>query len=419
MAASDKTGTTASRTGDVTREFYNRSSSNSNDSAWFHGWFQLATHEPFEAVDFLMSEIVHKGRCIGCAACVQVCPVNVFDYVGDKPVDSRHAGCVYCGLCATVCPPAHLGGSSDELTRFVIKGSDLKDEGFGKCRTAVLARTNQEHILSKAQDGGISSAIVIQALESGMIDGVILGDTVESEPLNPIPRLATTKEEILHCAGSRYTYSPNTTAIREAFDRNLRVAVVGVPCQINGLRHIQYGPSEGFDFTSWFRKNVIFSVGLFCSEVFTYEGLLDLSKRINVSLEDIVNINVKGRIVSKTKDGRTIISSLKNMRKYMRPACNYCWDYSAELADISLGGIGQDGWTFTVTRTPTGQALFDKLVDKNLIEIKEIGDTNKDSAGQSAEESSSKAKELLIKLSAQKRSRPRSFEKKAIEEASH
>lgn len=379
----------------IAKKFYDQLS-NQTDNTWFHGWYQFATHEPFQAVDFLMNEIVHKERCIGCAACVQVCPVNVFDYVNDKPEDTRHDGCVFCGLCAAVCPPAHLGSS--ELAKFVIRGPEVKDEGFGKFQMAVLARSKQDHILSRAQDGGISSAIVIEALESGMIDGVILGDTVPGEPLKPIPKLATTKEEILHCAGSRYTYSPNTTALREAFDKNLKVAVVGVPCQINGLRYIQFGPSEGFDFTSWFRKNVVFSVGLFCSEVFTYDGLVDLSKRINISLGDIKNINVKGKIVSKTKDGGTVVSSLKDMRKYMRPACHYCWDYSAELADISLGGIGQDGWTFTVARTALGKSLYDKLLEKKLIEVKPLED-----------QESLKAKELLIKLSSQKRNRPKQY----------
>lgn len=383
---------------EIARKFYDRSALSQTDNAWFHGWFQFATHEPFKAVDFLMKEIVRKDRCIGCAACVQVCPVNVFDYVDDKPLDARHNGCVFCGLCAAVCPPVHLG--SDELAKYVIHGKDVRDEGFGRFKTAVLARSRQEPILSRAQDGGISSAIAIEALESGMIDGVILGDTAEAEPLKPIPKLATTKEEILHCAGSRYTYSPNTTALREAFDKDLRVAVVGVPCQINGLRHIQYGPSEGFDFTSWFRKNVVFSVGLFCSEVFTYDGLLDLSKRIDVPLENIVNINVKGKIVSKTREDKTVVSSLRDMRKYMRHACNYCWDYPAELADISLGGIGQDGWTFTVTRTTKGQSLYDELLEKKLIEAKPLEDPE-----------SVRARELLIKLSSKKRNRPKSYGK--------
>ena len=280
----------------------------------------------------------------------------------------------------------------------MISGEHVKDEGYGRYRTAVLARSKREDIASRAQDGGVASILLIEALEKGMIDGVVLGDTAAGDPLKPVAKLATTRAEILSCAGSRYTYSPNTTALKEAFDKNMRVAVVGVPCQINGLRHIQFGHSEGYDFTEWFRKNVVFSVGLFCSEVFTYEGLVDLSRVINVPLKYIININVKGKIVSTTNDGRKIVSSLKDMRNYMRSACNYCWDYSAVLADVALGGIGQDGWTFTVARSKKGQELYDELVRKDLIEVRQLGPEDK-------------ARKLLMKLSTQKKNRPKLYER--------
>ena len=361
---------------------------------WFEAWFQISTREPFEAVDFLMSEIVKKGRCVGCAACFYVCPVNVFDYADEKPIDSRHIACVSCGLCVEVCPPAHLGSS--QLSTYVMK-KDFKDDGFGKYKSAALTRAKSKTITDKAQDGGIATTLLIQALDEGIVDAVVLGDVVEGNPLAPIQRLARTKEEVLHASGSRYSYSPNTTAIREAYDQNLKVAVVGVPCQINGLRYVQNDAAELFNFNDWYKKNIKFTIGLFCSEVFTQQGLEYLSGSIKVPLENITNINVKGKIISKTKDGVEIVSSLKDMRKYMRPACNFCWDYSAELADISLGGIGLKGWTFTVARTELGQKMFDKLLEKDLIEVKSL-------------EEEVKAKELLIKLSAQKRNRVKHYE---------
>jgi coenzyme F420 hydrogenase subunit beta len=379
---------------EIRKSFYEKAAQPDSLGSWFEAWYQISTHEPFEAVDFLMSDIVEKGRCVGCAACFYVCPVNVFDYADEKPIDSRHTACVSCGLCVAVCPPAHLGSS--QLSNYVIK-KEFKDEGFGRYRLATLARARNKTISGRGQDGGIATTILIQALDDGMVDAIILGDVVEGNPLAPIPRLARTREEVLHSSGSRYTYSPNTTAIREAYDQNLKVAVVGVPCQINGLRHVQNGAAELFSFNDWYKKNVIFTLGLFCSEVFTHKGLEYLSGAISVPLENIVNINVKGRIISKTKDGREIVSSLKDMRKYMRPSCNFCWDYSAELADISLGGIGLKGWTFTVTRTEVGQKLFDRLLEKDLIEVKSLKEELK-------------SKELLIKLSAQKRNRSKHYE---------
>jgi coenzyme F420-reducing hydrogenase beta subunit len=64
-----------------------------------------------------------------------------------------------------------------------------------------------------------------------------------------------------------------------------------------------------------------------------------------------------------------------------------------------LGGIGQDGWTFTVVRTDIGLKLYERLLAKNLIEVKRLD----------SDEEAVKAKQLLIKLSTQKRNRPKSY----------
>lgn len=381
---------------DIIKKYYELAKKSEQlGSNWFNDWFRYSMAEPFEAVDFIMKEVVAKNRCVGCAACVEVCPVNVFDFVSDKPADRRHSSCVFCGMCAAVCPPARLGNSA--LSKILISG-DARDEGFGKYRTAVLARTKNQEILNKAQDGGVVTTLMTYALSEGIIDAVVMGDVARGQPLKPIPRLATTKDQVLSGAGSRYTYSPNTIKLREAYDKDLRVAVVGVPCQINGLRLSQTDETADFDFTAWFRKKVVFTVGLFCSEVFTNKGLDDLSVRTRLPLSEIVNLNVKGKIISKTTDGTENVSSLKQMRKFMRPACCNCWDYSAELADVSCGGIGQKGWTFTVARTILGQSLYEQMLQNGLIEVKSLQD----------EQSS---RDLLIRLCEEKRSRPKLPEK--------
>jgi len=50
-----------------------------------------------------MSVEVNKNKCIACAGCVGVCPVNALDYVGTAIVVDE-AKCTECGTCVKFCP---------------------------------------------------------------------------------------------------------------------------------------------------------------------------------------------------------------------------------------------------------------------------------------------------------------------------
>ena len=47
---------------------------------------------------------IDQEECIGCAICVEVCPMGVFLMVGDKAVVMRPEACNSCGICVENCP---------------------------------------------------------------------------------------------------------------------------------------------------------------------------------------------------------------------------------------------------------------------------------------------------------------------------
>jgi Fe-S-cluster-containing hydrogenase component 2 len=49
-----------------------------------------------------MAVKVDKEKCTGCAACVEVCPLNAIKIKKDKAVISDE--CVECGACINQCP---------------------------------------------------------------------------------------------------------------------------------------------------------------------------------------------------------------------------------------------------------------------------------------------------------------------------
>lgn len=375
----------------VQEKYHNMLEQGVDPYEWAYAWRSEINRGGFKAVDFLMREIVDTGKCVGCAACVTICPTDVFDYKDERPVDTRSDACVFCELCADVCPV--LRPLDKDLNALLGFKKPVLDEGFGPYNYAVIARAKDQEILKRGQDGGVTSALLVHALDKGTIKGAVLGDVLPENPQVGVQKLATTPEEIVACSGSRYTYSPNTVALTEAMRKDIRpIAVVGVPCQVDGIRQQQYS-SIRLEVAKWYQKNVTLVIGLFCSESFTHEHIKYIAETLNVEPKDIVNVNVKGKVIINLRDGREIIMKLKDFHQFARPACLYCLDYSAEHADIGVGGIGLDGWTFVAVRTEAGHKAFQAAVDDGLFEIVPV-------------ETEPRAKELLIKLCDMKRNKP-------------
>ena len=358
---------------------------------WAYAWRSEYNRGGFKAVDFLMEEVVNPGKCIGCAACLTICPVDVFDYENEKPVDVRNSACVFCELCVDACPV--LRPTDQDLPQQIELREPVRDDGFGPYAYGVLARTTKEYILEAGQDGGICSALGVHGMQTGQLKGMVVGNEDPDNPQMGYAHLATTPEEVITSARSRYSYQPNTLVLVEAMKRGVApLAVVGVPCQVDGVRQQQFS-SIRLDVAEWYRRNIGLVIGLFCSEAFTEKGMDSLADDLGVSKRDVSNINIKGRLEIKLRDGREETRSLKAFGKYARPACLYCMDYAADNADIGLGGIGLNGWTFTVIRTEAGHRAWQALLEAGWVETKELSEMPK-------------AKELLSRLSRYKRNRP-------------
>lgn len=339
---------------------------------WAFAWRTELNRGGFPAYELLVEEVIKPGKCVGCAACVSICPVDVFDYTDEKPVKTRAGACVDCVLCAEVCPV--LRPPDNDMQEFIDLQKPSIDEGYGPYAYALYARATDPGILAKCQDGGIVSAIILHQMEQGHIKGAILGDVYPDNRQVGLHKLAMSREEVLSCAASRYTYSPNTLALQEAMQQDIRpIAVVGVPCQIDGVR-LQQNSSIRFNISAWYRENIALVFGLFCSESFTNESINKLGEIIGEDPSTIENINIKGKVIIRLENQEIKTVSLKKYREWARPACLYCLDYGAENADIGAGGIGLSGWTYTLIRTRRGHQAFQAALADGCLETRPLSD---------------------------------------------
>lgn len=365
------------RTSDVDKRYLSLIEEGADPNEWAFAWRTEINRGGFKAFDFLMKEVVELGKCIGCASCVTICPVDVFDYENEAPIDVRPEACVYCILCAEVCPV--LRPTDNDLPEILGFKKPLAAEPhetttYGEYSYGLYARSTDPDILDRCQDGGVVSAMIIQGLENGSLKGAVTGDVYPDNRQIGRQKLATTKDDVLNCAASRYTYAPNTLALQSAMRENIGpIAVVGVPCQVDGVR-LQQNSSIRMEMSNWYRDNISLVFGLFCSESFTHESIEKLGEMLEIDHKTINNINIKGKVVVRLDDGEVKTVSLKKYRDFARPACLYCLDYGAENADIGCGGIGLDGWTYTLIRTERGHEAFQAALKAGLLETRPLSD---------------------------------------------
>jgi coenzyme F420 hydrogenase subunit beta len=345
----------------------------------------------------MMNEVVFYGSCCECGSCVLVCPHNVIDYIDGKPQQVAKKGgapdfCgisegIGCDVCAQVCP--RLGEREHHLIERVFPDHDAYRGAFGTYRRVVAARCTDPEVLARCEDGGAVTGLLAWALRTGEIDGAVVSTVDARNPCAPIPRAVGTVDEILASASSWYTYCPNNLALEEAEKRGFeRVAFVGVPCQITPVRKMQLVDASYLDngrkkekhierqskFLKGFGARVALQVGLLCSEVFTFDGLMRgvIEGEMNIPLADIKKFNVKGKVLIYKHDGEVIEMNLRQAQEYARPECHHCGDFSAELADISCGGVGAMDWTIVILRTPRGEEIFDSAVRDGVFEVRSM-----------------------------------------------
>ena len=59
----------------------------------------------------------------------------------------------------------------------------------------------------------------------------------------------------------------------------------------------------------------------------------------------------------------------------MREACEYCYDFAAEFADLSVGSIGSElGWSTVITRSKVGVEIVKKAKAAGAIETKKLAE---------------------------------------------
>lgn len=321
-------------------------------------YIKLGKEKGFGALE---SEVIFRDLCMSCGLCESICPEEVIK-VEEQP--SLIGECTNCGDCLIYCPRSFF--PQDIIEERLFEDAKEDDELIGKyiLKTAVRAKDN--NIVKVSQDGGFVTALLCYALDKGIIDGAIV--SIATEKWYAKPFLATSIEDIIKAAGSKYTPSPNLQKLKEAKKELNSIAVVGTPCQIQGIRKLQLFDNE-------LSKIIKFTVGLFCKSSFNTSLLKEFEREYNINLENVSKFDIKGKYFRVFENGDLTKIPMKKISKFARVACKYCFDFSAKYADFSVGSVGSpDSYSTVIVRSKLANDILNMLLSDEVIETAEVED---------------------------------------------
>jgi coenzyme F420 hydrogenase subunit beta len=332
----------------------------------------------------LQAGVIDADRCIQCGTCVAACPSNSIGVNEDTELPELVKMCTGCSLCWDFCPRGGLRYEAlwppstidaEASTEGAVVRSDAADnywkitggppgEGLGAVLDSYAVRAGARP--DSAQDGGVVTALLIAALAGGEIDGALVTRPSDDpdEPWKGVAHIATTAKEIIESAGSYYN---QTMALAEldlsGYDlpAKPRIAVVGTPCEIQGIRAMQ---SRRWPTGAHRIDSVVLTIALMCTKSFDYQGLMLqlLQQDREIDIERVSKVDViRGRMIVEYRDGEVAVDEpIKNFHGAALKGCDECADFLGRSADLSIGSVGSmDGWSSVLVRSERGRRALD------------------------------------------------------------
>ncbi|MHA2290491.1 MAG: Coenzyme F420 hydrogenase/dehydrogenase, beta subunit C-terminal domain [Promethearchaeota archaeon] len=306
----------------------------------------LQTHDLDIGFQDLNDLVINKQNCVFCGSCVSLCPRIGINEKEPKLLEYDPE----CSTCYRYCPRTYF--PTEMFEKELFNGNASKNYSIGYYQKLVAAKSNDQTVLVRAQNGGVVSSLLIHAIETGLVDGVLLTD--KDENWNPKPVIARTPEEILSCVGSKYTISPTLITYSEAIRKFKleKLAFVGVPCQINAVRKLQLSSPLSDDYGKF--KLII---GLYCYSNYTYDLLKTFVQgELGIPLSNVEKFDIsEGKFYIYKKDESVEQVPIKMTKPY--------------TCDISIGSVGvlSNGWNSVLLRTDIGAELFNDAINTDII----------------------------------------------------
>lgn len=191
-------------------------------------WFRDALDTPKEKFPSILTceravtSMLDKKLCMGCGACVSVCPTGALSFRQDEVGYYRSAidytKCINCGKCSEVCPALKLP-----------QNNNTKEP---VCYEFIAA---DKEVLYRSSSGGIFPLLARLAFQKkGVVVGAAWRDDFAVEHI-----IIESEEDLPRLQKSKYLQSylgDTCKKVKEKLEEGIFVLFSGCPCQVAGLK---------------------------------------------------------------------------------------------------------------------------------------------------------------------------------------
>jgi coenzyme F420 hydrogenase subunit beta len=337
----------------------------------------------------LQLQVLDADLCASCGACAAVCPPDVLDFDVDRPVPTLRPGtdidvaCAGCSLCVDVCPGRDPRVAESELRVFG-RQRTADERWTGIFRQIYQGRALDERVFTAASAGGAGTALLVAALDAGIVDAVLVVGRDRDRPWLPVPRLVDDPLDVVECAQASYCITPTLQLLRDAPYE--RIGMVGLACQVEAVHKMRNLP----DVPAAARK-LAFVIEIACASSTRRAGTEHLiENRLQLPLVEVSKMRYRDgdypgefAVWDQEGDRRSMPfhELVLEFKAFKTNRCMVCPDWWSGLADISIADGDPNIFktsrsnrdvaksSLLLTRTAVGDSLVDMAVRRGALEV--------------------------------------------------
>lgn len=216
---------------------------------------------------------------------------------------------------------------------------------IGSYKACFIGYSNNVELRENAASGGVVTAILINMLQKGIIDGAFVSkQKMINGEVSGVSYIATSESDLLDSRTSIYADFPLPKYFKEMLDFKGKLAVVALPCQLRAL-------NKFIDENPQLKDKIVLKVSLFCGGTPKRSLIKDILKKNKINPLDVkkfyfrkghwrgqssVDLN-NGEVKSFSYTNN--ICTYKNLYFGFLDRCFSCSNHFGYDSDISCGDV--------------------------------------------------------------------------------